>query len=66
MVSIRIRRANRGAAIVHTNERYKNNNDNLGDVLLDLLHYADFEGKDFEKELEFARKAFEEDKLTNV
>jgi hypothetical protein len=54
-------RALRGLSIVHSNERYKNSNDNLGDVLLDLLHYAKREGKDFGKELNFALNAFVED-----
>ena len=45
------RRAARGRAIVHTNERYGNNTDDLGNVLLDLMHYARVDGRDFAKEL---------------
>lgn len=56
-----IKRSLRGARIIHSNERYGNNNDNIGDVLLDLLHYARQNGKDFEAELTFARKALKED-----
>jgi hypothetical protein len=60
-MSVAMNRALRGLSIVHSNERYKNSNDNLGDVLLDLLHYAKREGKDFGKELAFALNAFVED-----
>lgn len=51
----------RGTAIVHETKRYEENKDNLGDVLLDLLHYADENCRDFEKELAWARKAYAED-----
>lgn len=53
--------AMRGAAIIHTNERYASNKNSLGDVLLDLIHHAAYEGIDFDKELAWARKAFAED-----
>lgn len=55
------RKAGRGRQIVHTTERYKNCNDNLADVLLDLMMYAAADGKDFEKELETARRWFKQD-----
>lgn len=58
------RRAARGRAIVHTNERYGNNTDDLGNVLLDLMHYARVDGRDFAKELAFAEKAYSEDTAT--
>lgn len=56
-----LKRALRGLNMVHSTERYKSSLDNLGDALLDLIHYAHREGRDFEKELEWARKAYVED-----
>lgn len=54
-------RAARGRTIVCASSRRRNSNDNIGDVLLDLMHYAAQRGKDFEAELAFARRAFAED-----
>lgn len=47
-----------GRAIVHSTQRYENATDRLATVLLDLLSYAERDGKDFEAELELARKIF--------
>jgi hypothetical protein len=51
----------RGMHIVHSDERHKDSNDNLGDVLLDLMHYAEWYGRDFGKALEYASNALSED-----
>lgn len=56
---------NRGMGIVNSTERYKNSQNSVGDVLLDLLHYSRHSGVDFQKELNFAQNAFKEDIANN-
>lgn len=56
-----VNRACRGMKAVHTNERHRDSKDNLGDLLLDLMHYAQQAGKDFQQELRYAFRAFTED-----
>ena len=58
---MQVRRAMDAMRALHTNARYTANKNNIGDLILDLMHYAAIEGKDFEKELAFARTAFTED-----
>ena len=55
------KQVNRGMAIVNSTERYKNSQNSVGNVLLDLLHYCRHIGVDFGKELEFAKDAFQQD-----
>lgn len=52
----------RGRNLVHSNERYRNSQNSLGDVLLDLIHWAKADGIDWESELDWAKQAYQEDK----
>ena len=55
------RQVNRGRSIVHSTERYKNYQNSLADVLLDLMHWARQDGIDFDDELASAREYLIED-----
>lgn len=55
------KQSSRGRSIVHSTERYKNSQNSLGDVLLDLMHFASQDGIDFDEELNAARQYFDED-----
>lgn len=53
--------AKRGRTAVHSNSRYKESKNSVGDMLVDLLHLCASEGIDFGKELSFAFRAHGED-----
>lgn len=55
------KKAVRGRNLIHSTSRYRDSNNDMGSVLLDLLHYAKLGGLKFEEELDWARKAFDED-----
>ena len=55
------KRAARAMAIVHATSRYRDSNNDLGSVLLDLMHFAAQEGINFDREVDWARNAMIED-----
>lgn len=55
------KRAARATAIVYATSRYRDSNNDLGSVLLDLMHFAAQEGINFDREVDWARNAMIED-----